>query len=50
MKVAVLHAPLDLRLDEVAVPEIGPDDLLVNLCRNLRNRPAFSAHAAAIRR
>ncbi len=31
MKVAVLHAPLDLRLDEVAVPEIGPDDLLVKV-------------------
>lgn len=31
MKVAVLHAPLDLRLDEVPRPEIGPGDLLVKV-------------------
>jgi len=31
MKVAVLHAPLELRLDEVPVPEVGPRDLLVRV-------------------
>jgi len=31
MKVAVLHAPLDLRLDEVPTPEVGPDDLLIKV-------------------
>jgi threonine dehydrogenase-like Zn-dependent dehydrogenase len=31
MKVAVLHAPGDLRLDEVPVPAIGRDDLLIRV-------------------
>lgn len=31
MKVAVLHAPMDLRLDEVPTPEVGPDDLLIKV-------------------
>lgn len=31
MKAAVLHAPGDLRVEEVAMPEIGPDDVLVRV-------------------
>ena len=31
MKVAVLHAPLDLRLEEVPTPEVGANDLLVKV-------------------
>jgi 2-desacetyl-2-hydroxyethyl bacteriochlorophyllide A dehydrogenase len=31
MKVAVLHGPGDLRLDEVPVPEVGPGDLLIKV-------------------
>lgn len=31
MKAAVMHAPGDIRVEHVAVPEIGPDDLLVTV-------------------
>jgi 2-desacetyl-2-hydroxyethyl bacteriochlorophyllide A dehydrogenase len=31
VKVAVLHAPLDIRIDEVPRPEVGPGDLLVKV-------------------
>ncbi|SDA61754.1 galactitol-1-phosphate 5-dehydrogenase [Sinorhizobium sp. NFACC03] len=31
MKAAVLHAPGDLRVEDVPVPEIGPDDVLVEV-------------------
>lgn len=31
MKAAVLHAPGDLRVEEVPMPEIGPDDVLVRV-------------------
>src|SRR5438477_4182995 len=31
MKAAVLHAPRDLRVEEVAVPAIGPEDALVRV-------------------
>jgi len=31
MKAAVLHSALDMRIEEVAVPEIGREDVLVNI-------------------
>ena len=31
MKAAVLHAPGDLRVEDVPVPEIGPDEVLVRV-------------------
>jgi len=31
MKVAVLHGPGDLRLDEVELPQVGPGDLLIKV-------------------
>lgn len=31
MKAAVLHAPGDLRVEDVPVPEIGPDDVLIEV-------------------
>ena len=34
MQAAVLHGPLDLRLEEVPTPERGPDDVLVEIRNN----------------
>ena len=40
MKVAVLHGPGDLRLDDAQRPVAGPDDLVVKVARRryLRHR------------
>ena len=34
MRAAMLHAPGDLRLEEVALPQAGPDDVLVRIATN----------------